>query len=189
MGDYVNVVNADPSQPFPEFVSLKRLLGANILVSTTTGSHARAIEKLTDAEIVTAVMQVLRSAFPNAPDPVLVHITRWNSHPFALGSYSYPRVGFDCRQYALLATPIQDQVYLAGEHTSIDYPATVQGALMTGRNAARAMMGLAPVHGPGSLRSRPHLQAQTHSLTSSSIQSHIIGEFGLLLWLVICLFL
>eukprot|EP00455_Lapot_gusevi_P052253 TRINITY_DN7936_c0_g7_i1.p1 TRINITY_DN7936_c0_g7~~TRINITY_DN7936_c0_g7_i1.p1 ORF type:complete len:506 (+),score=53.96 TRINITY_DN7936_c0_g7_i1:61-1578(+) len=140
-GDYVNVVDVDATQPWPEFVSLKRLYGLNILVATTTGSHARSIESMSDANITASAMQVLRLAFPGAPDPKAVHITRWNTHPYTYGAYSYPMIGFRWEYYNVLSTPIQEQIYLAGEHTRCDYPATTQGAFLSGQSAAWAIMG------------------------------------------------
>jgi len=61
----------------------------------------------------------------------------WGSDPFARGAYSYVAVGGgDAR--AVLAAPVDDTLFFAGEATSIDgQGGTVNGALETGERAAR----------------------------------------------------
>jgi monoamine oxidase len=60
----------------------------------------------------------------------------WGADPFARGAYSYVTVGGgDAR--AVLAAPIEDTLFFAGEATSIDgQGGTVNGALETGERAA-----------------------------------------------------
>lgn len=74
---------------------------------------------------------------PVPPDGHL--ITRWRQDPFALGSYSYLAKGADPGDRAVLAEPIGERVYFAGEATHRVYPATVHGAFHSGRSAAQQM--------------------------------------------------
>lgn len=67
--------------------------------------------------------------------------TRWAADPFALGSYSFLPVGATPADRAALAAPIQDRLLLAGEATWVDAPATVHGALLSGRRAAEVLLG------------------------------------------------
>lgn len=65
----------------------------------------------------------------------------WARQPFALGSYSTPRVG----QYTTLlehtATPSEDgRIHFAGEHTSVDFMGFMNGAVESGERAAAALL-------------------------------------------------
>ena len=70
------------------------------------------------------------------PAPTDAIITRWQDDPFAQGSSSYLKVGSTPTDRVALRTPIDDTLFFAGEATSSDYPATVHGALLSGRRAA-----------------------------------------------------
>lgn len=59
----------------------------------------------------------------------------WGADPHAMMSYSYVPPGA-LGQRAVLAAPVGDVVYFAGEATSLMRPATVHGALESGRRAA-----------------------------------------------------
>ncbi|MGQ0805350.1 MAG: FAD-dependent oxidoreductase [Actinomycetota bacterium] len=76
-------------------------------------------------------------ATPNGvPDPDGWLITRWAADPFALGSYSFLPPGATPDDRATLAEPVGRVLFFAGEATSVDYPATVHGAYLSGRRAA-----------------------------------------------------
>jgi monoamine oxidase len=65
----------------------------------------------------------------------LLHIHRWGVDPFARGSYSYAFPGkSDCR--ALLAAPVGDRLFFAGEACSSSDYSTAHGAYRTGVAAA-----------------------------------------------------
>jgi polyamine oxidase len=49
--------------------ALQLLPGSNILVATITGDEGKRLANLTDAEIQDEVMTVLRTIFPEAPNP------------------------------------------------------------------------------------------------------------------------
>lgn len=70
------------------------------------------------------------------PDPEGAIVTRWREDPFALGAYSYLAVGAAPADRAVLAEPIGERIVFAGEATDPDFPATVHGALASGRRAA-----------------------------------------------------
>jgi polyamine oxidase len=68
--------------------------------------------------------------------PVASIITRWRQDPFAFGSYSYLPPGASPADRAALGAPVDGRLFFAGEATSLDYPATVHGALLSGRSTA-----------------------------------------------------
>jgi monoamine oxidase len=76
------------------------------------------------------------------PEPLGVQISRWRQDPFALGAYSFKAVGTRAKdRKALFGPDWENRLLFAGEATSGDYPATVHGALLTGRAAARSLLG------------------------------------------------
>jgi monoamine oxidase len=60
----------------------------------------------------------------------------WGADPFSRGAYSYAAVG-GAEAAARLARPVQGTVFLAGEATASEDSGTVEGALGSGRRAAR----------------------------------------------------
>ncbi len=64
----------------------------------------------------------------------------WNANPYSLGSYSFARPG-DYGQRYILATPMDETLYFAGEATaSPPHYQTVHGAYTSGRRAAREIL-------------------------------------------------
>jgi monoamine oxidase len=69
-----------------------------------------------------------------------VHITHWQDDPFSLGSYAHMTVGATTADHDDLATPIGGVLYLAGEATWTDDPATVAAAMFSGHRAAERVL-------------------------------------------------
>jgi monoamine oxidase len=68
-------------------------------------------------------------------------VTRWDVDPWSRGSYSALPVGSTPSVREVLSeTLIGDRIALAGEFTNSDYPATVQGAYLSGQQAATALL-------------------------------------------------
>ncbi|WP_175551972.1 FAD-dependent oxidoreductase, partial [Burkholderia ubonensis] len=65
----------------------------------------------------------------------------WGADPFSRGSYSFPAIGSRRGDRQLLAAPIADRVFFAGEATHEDYSGTVHGALLSGWRAASRILG------------------------------------------------
>jgi monoamine oxidase len=63
----------------------------------------------------------------------------WALDPWVHGAYSYYRVGQAATYGAIAAAP-EGHVQFAGEHTSINYPGFLNGAVETGERAARALL-------------------------------------------------
>jgi monoamine oxidase len=70
------------------------------------------------------------------PEPLAMIRTSWSVDPWARGSYSFLPVGADPALRAALAEPIDGRLFFAGEATSSTAPATVHGALESGRRVA-----------------------------------------------------
>lgn len=70
-----------------------------------------------------------------------VYATRWRRAPFIHGSYSHARIG-EAGQRAVLAEPVDDRLFFAGEACHPTDFSTAHGAYETGVAAARAVLAL-----------------------------------------------
>ena len=114
---------------------------SELIAAWAGGPKATALSGLSPAERIRCALDGLGTLFG---EPGLVHeefeggVTHdWSRDPFARGAYSYVAVGGgDAR--AVLAAPLDDTLFFAGEATSNDgQGGTVNGALETGERAAR----------------------------------------------------
>ena len=70
--------------------------------------------------------------------PIASAVTRWGSDPFAHSAYSYVAKGCTGVDYDILAEPVSNVLYFAGEHTNRSHPTTCAGAIISGwREAGR----------------------------------------------------
>ena len=114
--------------------------GESVLMAFHGGEKGFALEELSDDEIVAGAMQTLRVMFGNdIPEPEGVLITRWGKDPFSFGAYSHIPPFASGDDHDILAEPIDDVLYFAGEATSREYPSTVHGAYLSGVRAAEEM--------------------------------------------------
>ncbi|MEY4171456.1 MAG: hypothetical protein RLZ94_2529 [Actinomycetota bacterium] len=84
------------------------------------------------------------SARRSIPAPTASLVTRWDTDPWSRGSYSALPVGTSPSVRRTLADAIiGGRIALAGEYASTDFPATTTGAYLSGRHAARRLLGRA----------------------------------------------
>ena len=125
---------------------LCRPAGAGYVVSFVGGRLARELEAAGEQEASAFAIAPLRDLFGADVDRRFLGArqTRWGADPFALGSYSVARPhAADQRQ--VLAEPIADRLFFAGEAASTDgWTATVAGAYSTGCAAARRIIERLP---------------------------------------------
>jgi monoamine oxidase len=126
-----------------EFFNLHPIIGKPILVGFNAGSYAQTLEGWSDEKIVAAAMQTLRTLYGvKVPDPTHYAITRWGADPFAQGAYSFLATHATDEDYDILAEPVGDRLFFAGEATSRQYAATVHGALLSGWREADRVRNL-----------------------------------------------
>jgi len=120
-----------------EWLDLSQHTGQPILIAFNAAEYGRAVEQLSDAEQVAQALKVLRVMFgAEVPEPEHYVITRWASDPFAYGSYTYLRPGGSGADRDVLAAPMDNKLFFAGEATSREYLSTVHGAWLSGERAA-----------------------------------------------------
>lgn len=126
---------------FAEWYNIYKYNAQPILLGFNAGSYAQRLEHASDQVVTAKAMKVLRRIYGNhIPDPIEVKITRWNNDPYAYGAYSYLPVGADYEHREILKAPIDKKIYFAGEATSIDNPATTQGAYLSGLREAKRIL-------------------------------------------------
>lgn len=124
------------------FFNLQPVKDQPILFGYVGGATARALETLTDQQVLDKVMRTLANAFGSdlAP-PERYFITRWWADPFSLGSYSYVAVGANAQHFVSLSNPVENKLYFAGEATNAHlYDATVHGAYLSGIREAERIL-------------------------------------------------
>ncbi|KAI9430825.1 amine oxidase [Lactarius indigo] len=101
--------------------------GSGVIFATVTGDYSKRIEAMTDAQVQSEVMQVLRAMFPNVaiPEPTAFFFPRWFSDPLYRGSYSTWPASF-----------IPQHLINLGEATSERYFGFLHGAYFEGEAAA-----------------------------------------------------
>jgi monoamine oxidase len=125
-----------------ESFNLANVLNKPILVMFSTSDLASQMENWPDHQIVNSAMNTLKKIYgPNIPNPIKYAITRWNSDPHTLGSYSYSAVGSSQpSNRKQISYPLLNRVFFAGEATSSLYPATVHGAYLSGLDTANSIL-------------------------------------------------
>ncbi|KAJ3413511.1 hypothetical protein HDV05_007894 [Chytridiales sp. JEL 0842] len=135
------------SPGFLTFVNLGKYTNQAVLVCLVAHECALYLESLSDAEVEALIARQVERMFKNVGKPVQFLMTRWNKDPFALGSYSHLTTASKPKHFSDLASPVginssKPTVFFAGEHTTYDHMATVQGAFISGQQAAEQVVGL-----------------------------------------------
>lgn len=132
--DFLGVV-ATTSYGCSYFLNLHKATGHPVLVYMPAGKLANDIEKMSDEAATTFAVLQLKNILPHASEPIKSLVSHWGTDPSSLGSYSYDTVGKPHDLYERLRLPV-DNLFFAGEATSMSYPGTVHGAFSTGIMAA-----------------------------------------------------
>ncbi len=113
--------------------------GNDYVEIVTGGRISEWMEKSGERSTIEFVLTKLREAAGNkaVPDPVRHIVSAWDQDAWVKGAYSCARPGA-ADQRPILARPIDERIYFAGEATSSYAQASVHGACISGRDAARA---------------------------------------------------
>ncbi|KAG0197719.1 hypothetical protein BGX28_008777 [Mortierella sp. GBA30] len=130
---------------FYMFWNCMAVSGLPVLVALMAGQSAYDCEKAAKEDLVEEAMQTLARIHPHLqpiPAPIEAVVTRWSQDEFAQGSYSFVGKEGDGEDYDMLAKPVEDQLFFAGEATSRHYPATAHGAYLSGLKAAKDILDM-----------------------------------------------
>jgi monoamine oxidase len=134
--------HANPPPLFYAWLNLYRYTGEPALIGFTSGSMARQVEIMTDAQVRDRIFARLRAARQGAlPEPLEVRASHWASDPWAQGSYSFLGLGATPDDRVTLGTPVENTLFFAGEATHRDDPSSVHGAWWSGLRAAKEVLG------------------------------------------------
>jgi monoamine oxidase len=138
--DWLEYVSAKHGE-WTEWVSFQRAMNKPILLGFNAAERGTDIETWTDQQIVASAMETLKTIFGTAiPKPIDWQITRWASDAFARGSYSFNAVDSTPEMRNVLASPLEHQVFFAGEATEINYFGTAHGAYLSGLRVAKQVL-------------------------------------------------
>jgi monoamine oxidase len=125
--------------------------GMPALEAWVTGLAAQQLSDLGEKQGLDRALGWIEEALPtsNARKRVQWSTLRdWIRDPYALGSYSYTKPG-GTTQRSVLATPIDDTLFFAGEATQpAPHYQTVHGAYLSGRRAAREILASLDIDAP-----------------------------------------
>jgi monoamine oxidase len=132
-------------EPFPTFWTTLPVR-SSLLVAWTAGPNATRMAGYDQARIVQTALTSLHNVFGRrsiVTDAFSgAHLHDWQTDIYACGAYSYVVAGGSGAREKL-AAPIQDTLFFAGEATDAQgEPATVAGALQSGKRAARQALGM-----------------------------------------------
>lgn len=127
--------------PFPTYWTTLPLR-STLLTAWAGGPKAAALAGCTDAELVEKALEGLEAMFPGISEGFeAARVYNWPRDPYALGAYSYERVGAG-EARAVLGKPVEETLFFAGEATDIHgNSGTVAGALESGVRAAKEVVG------------------------------------------------
>ena len=138
-----------PDLPEPQFLTAMtrdhgiplalnvRPYGYEYVVGTTAGRFGDALERAGRDASVEFLVEHLKAVFGNGIARCLTGrsiVTAWRGDPWTLGGYSAPRPG-QAHQREVLARPVDNRLFFAGEATTRSTFATCHGALLTGQRA------------------------------------------------------
>lgn len=133
----------DGSGELAQIVNLYASTGQNALAIHYAGRRAKELEQQPEEATIAAAVRILRIMFGSGiPEPDGYRLTRWGQDPFSLGSYSYAPPGATGEDHDLLAAPVGERLFFAGEATHRRFPSTVHGAYLSGVREANRLHAL-----------------------------------------------
>ncbi len=136
------IPSADRAGQWAQWVNYAKTADQPILLGFNAADFGRTVETWSDDGIVESAMATLRTIYgPDIPAPLDHRITRWASDPYAMGSYSFNKVGSTPGMRDHLAAAVDGRVHSAGEATDRHSFGTVHGAYNSGLRAADQISG------------------------------------------------
>ncbi len=124
--------------------------GTPLAVAFTAGRFAAELEQQDPGTATDFCLEALRATFgaDSLKNVRRTDETAWHTNPLTFGSYSYAKVGA-CAARGVLAEPLEEKIYFAGEATMRESYSTVHGAYLSGLRAADAILAARASKGAG----------------------------------------
>ncbi|KAG0572419.1 hypothetical protein KC19_VG093600 [Ceratodon purpureus] len=147
------------------FWNLKRTSGCPILVALVVGKAAKEGEREESTELVVHAVKILKKLFGEeaVPEPCASAVTNWGGDCYSRGAYSYVALGASGEDYDILARPVDNCLFFAGEATCKEHPDTVGGAILSGLREAIRMIDI--------MENRGDSMAEAEALAAAQRQS------------------
>lgn len=122
---------------------LLRPFDRDIAIATVGGDFARELEQASDKDAVALVRDTVADVFGSLTRrrATAWHVGRWGADPFAHGSMTAARPGH-AEARRVLAQPIGERVFFAGDGCSEFWPGMLPGAYLSGLAAAERILSL-----------------------------------------------
>jgi polyamine oxidase len=138
------IISDESTQQWLSLLDLNRWQQRPVLVAVTTGPHAVSVLELSPADRAAQVAAIVKRAFgADTPDPIAFEVSDWYGDTYTRGCYSNVPVDVDADSFlaaiAALAAP-HGRVLFAGEATSEDLLAIVDGAFQSGIREAKRLL-------------------------------------------------
>jgi hypothetical protein len=162
------------------FWNLKKTSGYPILVALVVGKAAKEGEQEESGELVAHALKILKKLFGEkaVPEPCASAVTNWGGDCYSRGAYSYVALGSSGEDYDILARPIDNCLFFAGEATCKEHPDTVGGAMMSGLREAIRMMDIMENRGDSMAEAEALAAAQRQSDSERNEVSFVVSVLG-----------
>ena len=141
-GGWLNFVTKNTkTNKYPVAYVLDNDADKYVLCFFLAGKGGRQIQQMKDEDIAKDIAFEMNKFFCGKKIEVLkVRLTRWDADENCLGSYSFYKVGTTQEDIIGLRQPIDNKIWLVGEHTHPSLFSMTQGAYQTGEWAAEEVM-------------------------------------------------
>ncbi|CAN1211612.1 FAD-dependent oxidoreductase [Tumidithrix helvetica PCC 7403] len=127
-----------------DYWNWQKYVDVPVLAALVGGTYSRELEKMPLDRVVGIVIADLKMMFGSSiPEPTHAIATQWHSDPLSRGSYSIMPRGSSLTDREVLAEPVGDRLFFAGEATHKAYPSSVHGAFLSGEREAKRIASLA----------------------------------------------
>ena len=131
----------DEKGKFNYFLNLNTFTDSNALMTFAFGDYSKQTETMSNSEIISEIMIHLKSIYgKDIPNPTSMLRTKWSSNIYSYGSYSFATNGTLSDDFEVFEEPINNKIFFAGEHTTLDYRGTVHGAYLSGIREAKKIV-------------------------------------------------
>lgn len=126
------------------FWNCTKQTGQPVVVGIISGEAALQVANESDEKVVEHARQTFEKSVPRSTDKGFTLtesvVTRWQMDPFSRGSYSYVGREATAVDYDLLARPVNNALFFAGEATCRHFPGTVHGAYLSALRSASEVL-------------------------------------------------